>query len=260
MLSLPLRGWPVATQSQLAEAYRVEQARVSAEATRAALALWLTSYEPGSPGAWRALLAALVALIRRWRAESSRLAVTYYMESRSEAGVPGLYVPRPAPDPPLALIEATAQIAGARAYGRSLTANQGETRARQNSGVQLAGATARIALDAGRQTVLDAVDDDREAIGWIRITDADPCAFCAMLSSRGPVFSEDTAHFQAHAHCACMAAPVYSRDEAWLGHSEDLYQQWKRETAGESGKDAIRAWRRYWNNRDQTEGDAGGSA
>lgn len=250
----------MATQTQLAEAYRVEQARLSAEATRDVLALWLASYEPGNSSVWRALIAALTALVGRFRSQSSRSAISYYMESRSTARTPGLFVPRPAPEPPRELIEATAQITGARAYGRSLTANLAETRALQNSGVQVAGAMARITLDAGRQTVLDAVEEDREAIGWIRITDASPCAFCAMLASRGPVFSEDTVAFQAHAHCACIGAPVWSRDEAWLGHSEDLYQQWKRETAGESGKDAIRAWRRYWSGRDKSEGEASGSA
>lgn len=250
----------MATQTQLAEAYRVEQARTSAEATRDVLALWLATYQPGNPAVWRALVAALVALVTRFRSRSSREAIAYYVNSRGMARAPGLHVPRPAMEPPRALIETTARITGARAYGRSLTARMPETRALQNAGVQIAGAMSRIALDAGRQTVMAAVAEDREAIGWIRITDADPCAFCSMLAGRGPVFSEDTADFQAHAHCACIAAAVWSRDEAWLGHSEDLYQQWKRETAGESGKDAIRAWRRYWDGRDKSEGDTGGSA
>ena len=243
----------MATQTQLAEAHRVEQARLSAETTRDVLALWLATYEPRNPGVWRALVAALMALVGRFRRESSRAAVAYYLESRGQARVPGLYVPRPAPEAPSALVEATAQITGARAYGRALTADVPETQARQNAGVQLAGAMARIALDAGRQTILDAVDDDREAIGWARIGDANPCAFCAMLISRGPVYDENTASFQAHAHCACIAAPVWSRDEAWLGHSEDLYEQWKRVTAGESGAGARRAWRRHWDNRDAAD-------
>lgn len=250
----------MATQTQLAEAYRIEQARLSAEVTRDVLALWLASYEPGNSSVWRALVAALAALVGRFRNQSSRSAVRYYMESRGLARASGLYVPRPASEPPRELIEATAQITGARAYGRSRTANLANTRAMQNSGTQLAGAMARITLDAGRQTVLDAVEEDREAIGWTRITDANPCAFCAMLASRGPVFSEDTAAFQAHAHCACIAAPVYHRDEAWLGHSKDLYEQWQRETAGQSGPDAIKAWRRYWDGRNKDEGDSGGSA
>jgi hypothetical protein len=249
----------VATQSELAETYRVEQARISAEVSRDVLDLWLNGYRPGDSDIWRLLIVALMALVNRFRGESSRSAINYYLASRAAASVPDLHVPRPAQDSPRELIDATAQITGARTFGRSLTANVGQKRAAQNSGVQLAGAMARVSLDAGRETILNATQEDHEAIGWIRITDANPCAFCAMLASRGPVFGEDTVAFQAHAHCACVSAPVWSRDEAWLGHSEDLYQQWKRETAGESGKDAIRAWRRYWNSRDKSEGDTGGS-
>ncbi len=246
----------MATQDQLAEAYRVEQARLSAEATRAVLELWLAMYEPGNSQVWRAFLVALTTLINALRGRSSQSAVIYYLESRRSARAPRSFAPRVAPAPLLELIEATAQVTGPRAYGRSISAGMLQEQARRNAGVQIAGAASRIVLDAGRQTILDAVEEDREAIGWIRITDATPCAFCAMLSGRGPVFSEGTASFQAHAHCACIAAPVWSRDEAWLGHSEDLYQQWKVVTEGESGPDALRAWRRYWNNRETASVDA----
>lgn len=252
----------MATQNQLAEAYRVDQARLSAQVTRDVLALWLASYEPGNAAAWRALLAALEALVARFRRQASQSAISYYMESRGEAGVRGLYVPRAAPEAPRELVETTAQVTGPRVYGRGVSAGVPETQARQNAGVLVAGNMARIVLDAGRQTILDAVEEDREAIGWARIGDANPCAFCAMLISRGPVFSEETAKFQAHPHCACIAAPVWSRDEAWLGHSRDLYEQWKRITKGLSGAEARRAWRRYWEHRDDEasdEGSEGGS-
>lgn len=245
----------MATQTQLAEEYRAEQARLSAEVTRDVVVLWLATYEPGNSQVWRRLLDALRVLISGFRGRSSRAAVNYYLNARSQARAPGLLVPKMAPDPPAELVEVTAQVTGARAYGRSLTSGMTVEQARRNAGVQLSGAASRIVLDAGRQTILDAVDEDREAIGWIRITDAKPCAFCAMLASRGPVYQEDTASFQAHPHCACIAAPVFSRHEAWLGHSEDLYQQWKKVTAGESGKDALRAWRRHWEGRDQPSGE-----
>jgi hypothetical protein len=250
----------MATLDQLAEAQRVEQARVSAEAARAALVLWLSTYQPGDSQRWRTLIAAFRALLTGFRGRSSRSAVAYYMVARGVARVPGLHVPTMAPDARPDLVEATLQIAGARAYGRSLSSGMTVEQARRNAGVQLAGAASRIALDAGRQTILGAVDEDPEAIGWARITDKDPCAFCSMLASRGPSYlSEETASFKAHSHCACIAAPVFSRDEAWLGHSKDLYEQWKRETAGESGKDALRVWRRYWDNRDKPEGGRRGS-
>mgnify|MGYP007126047937 CR=1 FL=1 len=241
------------SQNQLAEQHRAAQARLAAQATREVLRLWLDAYQPREPSVWRALIAALVALISSLRRESSRLATGYYIESRAEARVPGFFVPSPAPEAPREWIEETARIAGARTYGRALSADVPERQARQNAGVAVAGSMERIVLDAGRRTILDAVEEDREAIGWARITDANPCAFCAMLASRGPVYSEATARFEAHPHCACVAAPVWSRDEAWLGHSRDLYEQWRRVTAGYSGAEARRVWRRYWEGRDKSE-------
>jgi hypothetical protein len=52
------------------------------------------------------------------------------------------------------------------------------------------GTAARIALDGGRTTTLDTVKADPAAVGWWRMTDGDPCHFCAMLASRGIVFKE----------------------------------------------------------------------
>lgn len=241
----------MASQNQLAEEQRVEQAAISAETTQRVLALWLATYEPGNSQVWQAIVEALQALVSLFRGRSARSAANYFLATREAAGVSGLHVPRLAPEAPRELVEATARITGAHAYGRALTGGVPVEQARRTAGVQVAGAVSRIALDGGRKTIINAVDDDREAIGWARVGDANPCAFCSMLISRGPVYSEETAKFQAHPHCACIAAPVWSRDEAWLGHSKDLYKQWKTATAGHSGKDAIRAWRRYWEGRDE---------
>lgn len=241
----------MATQTQLAEAQRREQARISAEVTREVLALWLATYEPGNQSAWQGLVAALRYLLGVWRQRSSQSAADYYARARWEAGVrTAVIIPRPAPPVAPELVEATAQITGARAYGRALSSGASEQVARRRAGTLIAGNAARIALDAGRETILATVREDREAIGWARLTDADPCAFCAMLASRGPTYrSRETASFQAHAHCACIATPVWDRREAWLGHSRDLYEQWREVTEGQSGKAAFRAWRRYWEHR-----------
>ncbi|MEO3856227.1 hypothetical protein [Acrocarpospora sp. B8E8] len=242
----------MATQLQLAEAQRLEQARISADATREALALWLAIYRPDESSSWRMLLDLLWSLVLRSRKRSAQSAVAYYSRSRQRAGYPQRFLPAEAPDPPVELVEATARITGARTYGRALTTGQQPDQAKQAAGVLLAGNMARIGLDAGRETILNAVQDDEDAIGWARVSDADPCAFCSMLVSRGPVFeSRETASFQSHSHCACVAVPVFSRDEVWLEHGKDLYEQWKKATAGHSGKDALREWRRYWRSRDK---------
>jgi len=63
----------------------------------------------------------------------------------------------------------------------------------------------------GRLTVAATTGRDRKAIGWRRVTDGNPCAFCAMLASRGPVYRDAAAAdgLKYHAHCGCGAEPVY---------------------------------------------------
>ena len=60
--------------------------------------------------------------------------------------------------------------------------------------------------------------------------------------------------FKWHDHCGCTAAPVFDPDDPHLRRAEDLYDQWLQETQGHSGKAAVNAWRRYWENRDQEQG------
>jgi hypothetical protein len=117
-------------------------------------------------------------------------------------------------------------------------------------------------LESGREVVRNAAESDDDAIGWIRVPDEDPCSWCAMLASRGAVYrSEGTAgrdkndkfigegQFKWHDHCGCTAIAVFDPDDPHLKNAEDLYDQWLRETQGYSGKAAVNAWRRYWENR-----------
>src|SRR5690606_6285792 len=82
--------------------------------------------------------------------------------------------------------------------------------ARRKSFVESSGAATKAVLTGGRKSLLTLMEADRQLIGWVRVTDGNPCAFCAMLASRGIVRykSEAAAKFQAHDHCACTAEPV----------------------------------------------------
>jgi len=94
--------------------------------------------------------------------------------------------------------------------------------------VRVSGAVTRHVLDGGRETLMASVRDDRRARGWARVTSAEPCSFCAMLASRGPVYGERTGDFQSHDHCACnlepgawSLEPVYRRDQEWTAGSRE---------------------------------------
>ncbi|MDN5931872.1 MAG: hypothetical protein L0I24_12555 [Pseudonocardia sp.] len=119
--------------------------------------------------------------------------------------------------------------------------------ARDESFVEASGAATRHVLTGGRQSLLTLVEGDMKAIGWIRVTDGDPCAWCALLAGRGPVYrSEQTASFSAHDACACSAEPVYSRDTLWPGRAAEFRRLYREVTAGTSGRDSINAFRRAY--------------
>lgn len=114
---------------------------------------------------------------------------------------------------------------------------------------------ARLALNAGRDYVIQTVEQDRLAVGWMRVTDGDPCAFCLVLASRGPVYkSRTTAEFLAHDNCGCVAVPVFTRDpvlpESTL-QAQRIYreaQEWARSTGSQSrgtANDLLNNVRRY---------------
>lgn len=84
---------------------------------------------------------------------------------------------------------------------------------------KFSGLVSRQVLSGGRLLIADSTANDRNAIGWRRVSDGNPCTFCAMLVTRGPVYkSRETADSIAgkgtryHAHCGCTAEIVYG---AW---------------------------------------------
>lgn len=114
--------------------------------------------------------------------------------------------------------------------------------------VEASGAASRQIFEGGRKAMLTVIDRDDVALGWARVTDSDPCYFCAMLASRGPVYgSRRQAGFEAHDHCGCTAEPVFSRDAAWPGRGREFQQLWNDNIRGQhSGMAAVRAWRRLY--------------
>jgi hypothetical protein len=238
---------------RLAERHRVQQVALRAGVSRDVLTLLRDLFDTeNADRTWPAIQAMLAALARQQHATSAALATAYYEQARVEAEAPGFYLPVT----PAALAEELLKVVldstGIAAFKRAISLGKTPEEALRVTGVMLAGSVSRLALNGGRDAILGNVREDRQAVGWARLTDRDPCAFCSMLSSRGPVYrSKRTAQFQAHDHCACMPVPAWNRDEAWLQHSRDLYAKWQEVTQGHSGANARREWRRYWDDRER---------
>lgn len=132
------------------------------------------------------------------------------------------------------------------------------------------------AHSAGRDAIQDAVESSwvaqepdslpahGEVLGYARVlTGAESCSFCAMLASRGPVYSTaDSAGAIKvfHYGCDCVIRLVL-KDEPWEGMREwqALADLWDTDTRGENGRhlrtgDARRAFRRNWEKRMRKNG------
>lgn len=55
----------------------------------------------------------------------------------------------------------------------------------------------------------------RQRVRCRRVTVGKTCAFCCMLAARGPVYTKDTAAFQAHVYCDCTYEPVDVPNAKW---------------------------------------------
>jgi hypothetical protein len=247
----PQQGYETASQAaqaSITEAFRAQQAFLAAIAIRDILSIWGLLSLRDVRSSWPAVKVALASLIRDRFGMAGAAGNAYYLQVRSAAGVledvPILELP-PALDE--ALITATLDSTGPYSLLARIKSGQQVTEAVQNTGVQLSGAASRLILNGARMAVLTAVQEDSKAVAWMRVTAANPCSWCAMLASRGPIYrTEASAGFKAHNNCRCVAQACFSAEDAEALRDNDLYQQWQQVTQGHSGKYALRAWRRYW--------------
>lgn len=92
---------------------------------------------------------------------------------------------------------------------------------------QVDGVATRLVTDVGRGAVLDAVAEDRKAVGVARIAAPNACAFCRTMTLRGAVykneqtagrranakFTKGSGEFKYHNHCRCWTAPLFEGEE-----------------------------------------------
>lgn len=237
----------------LTRQHRTQQLALRASVLRDLALIWPT-WEPGDVAGFADFLDLARVLIESRHADSSGLAAAYFRAFRAAEGVGGAATPRLAARLPFADIAASLRATGLAGTLRAMRAGQSPQAAARNGFVQASGSAARLVLAGGRDTVIASTRADRQATSWIRVTSGTPCAFCAMVASRGPEFgSERAAGFQAHDHCACQAEPYY-RGSKLPPASERFAEQWTaaQRAARESGtasdgtkNDALNNFRRF---------------
>lgn len=239
--------------SKLTEAHRLAQARLGADTVRQMIAAWpLLDVQDldKTVGRW---LQVTMPLIRAQRTRSARLAGNYLVTFRAlELGVGArAFVPTLVEEVDAEALLTSLTVTGPAAVKSAMKrgAKEGEPGGRllrwaaDIAKARSAAAAMRHVLNGGRETIVETVASDPRALGYARAASGRACAFCAMLASRGPVYSEDSVDFEAHDHCSCSAEPVYSETAAWPAGSERYRELWDTATADVSGDDAIAAFR-----------------
>jgi len=113
--------------------------------------------------------------------------------------------------------------------------------AKEVTATKVAAAAVRHTQSGGRATLVGAAQADSTVVGWVRVTRAKPCFFCAMLASRGVVYDEDSfeisnslfegaGEFKVHDQCQCSLKPVRDRKNDPLVKDvepfEDMWARW----------------------------------
>jgi hypothetical protein len=225
-----------------------------------------------NPARWIALLAAIFTRVQEARTETALLAREFYDSQRREH-FPG---------------EPTWPVYTADHYETDwlyqAMEEVRETFAPAQASESSMGKVIHIAMketeNAGRNTIRDAVEGrgnqrkDPRAVGWARVEGGgESCAFCTMLISRGPVYSDarnaglNTDNTSAveiwneydqsgndevlmslmtrwHENCDCKVVPVFDR-ASWPGRDRYLEAErlWIEATRGKSGKAKLQALR-----------------
>lgn len=262
--------------AELTRTYQAGQQRISRGLLADLLRLWRAVVDPSDMGSFTRFAELAARMVGQRREESQAAAARFYELFRATQVVPvgaaallgaGAPVARgfapvaaaPVEEAALAGVLRGAALAG---FVGGRRAGQSERRALDNALVKASGTASRLTLNGGRDTILTSVRADSEALGWLRVTDADPCHFCLTLASRGPEYkTRSSASFQAHDHCSCQAMPVYrgTRIPESTRRAEQVYiaaQRWANAhpdlAASGTKNDRLNNVRRYLAQRSQT--------
>lgn len=217
----------------LTEQHRRAQIALAAEAEAVQREMW-SELDPvriqETRDRW---LAGSLVAVGAYHEASSELAADYVTSYRAvEADGPTGPVVRPS-GPDIPRVAASLELTGPAVLYMKLKDDIVDPRvAHRIAGNRVAGAARRHSQAGGRTLIDLTARADQSVLGWRRVTDGNPCAFCAMLATRGPVYgSESSARSSSngsryHDWCGCSAEMVYGSwepnkaEQGWIDDYE----------------------------------------
>lgn len=226
----------------LTEAHRLAQARLGADTVRLMQSTW-PLLDPTSLDATMARwLRVNLPIIDRQARRSADLASTYLRAFRAaEVGVSD-WAPMLIELPSTEAVTTSLTVTGPVRIKKATEAGVPLRRAVSTAQAATAAAGMRHTLAGGRSLITRSIRADRRALGWVRTTSGDPCAFCAMLASRGAEYKTDSFNksdprftgagkFKVHDNCSCGLEPVYHRDTNLPAGTARYQELWKQAAA-----------------------------
>lgn len=210
-------------------------------ATIADLLLLWPVFDPRQLRTYDRFIEVAAILIATRYLDSVGLAARYFRDFRAAEQAAGASFPLLADPLDPERVATSLRATGLTQTIRSIQTGRTPELAAQQGFVAASGAATRLILNGGRDTLLESIRVDTEAQRWARISDGDPCFFCAMLVSRGAVYTEQSVRFEAHDHCGCVPEPFYPGSEPPL--TKQFRDLWDTTTRGLYGREAVNAFR-----------------
>ncbi len=190
-------------------------------------ALWNRVVDPADlAGSYTRFAVGAAAYIQQARSDAMPLATRYFRDSQEIAG----YTRQDDDNAPLVTVNSleaditALYVTGFVTIQKSLAGGASVDYAERAGQAAMLRSAQRRILDAPRQAIIDRSAHGEDTVGWARVGDGKPCYFCAMLISRGPVYSEKTVQFRAHDGCGCGATMCFRNDPSrgWTDQSRTL--------------------------------------
>lgn len=231
-----------------------QQLAIASRAVDASKPIWQRVLS--SQSVW---LAAQLEILRRFHAESQSVEAAYLESYQRVEGVRPSGIER-VPFP-VQEMSAVMLINGPYSVKNFIGKGVSADAAIGKNFNKFSGMVRRQVLSGGRMMVDATTDGDSRAVGWRRVTDGNPCTFCAMLASRGPVYvSKDSTDGSVmrmsrsgdmkllyHGHCGCTGEIIYGdwqpseREQLYIDEYEKAAKQ--ADKAGESRTQDTVLWR-----------------
>lgn len=209
-------------------------------------------------------IGAVRALVGEYGNASAVLAADFYEAQREAAQAAGRFtVPIPDP-PPDAQVDNSMRWATKDLWSRDPEASATTTAQLQPLEIRLLqaekkaeGAVERLVLNQGRQTVREAVQQDRGAVAYARAAALGACSFCKLMASRGATYKDLDSVGRAaderfvgadsvikfHNFCRCQPIPVFAGQRFKMSPQAAEWERLYREYAAGHPGDQLRLFR-----------------